>query len=1299
MKKRVMSTRIGAVLLAASMVVGDAVPTLAAQNTGIETHVSEAEMLGTGVSGTETAETQTSETETADANAGTDKDNEAAVAGMGVNESSETAGENETKVPENKVSETEETGNTETTGNTEMTENTETTETETAEETETTETEAAEETETTETETVEETEITDTEEITEDDVVLGDEVGVSTVIGLEGEEATDYTFSSEDGTVEKVFSYVNKKMDNESEITVSGTKEEWKDAATGLYQYNGSYYSLGYNYSDGSCRLYGKVAKVLTEAPQKDTATGLYVVDGKYYPSFNWMVDSEGNRLCYIVQVTSEVEPLGTISVANGQSSYDILKETYGKKIADTDTAIKYYEVNGRDFTALYTTSISKGTYIVYGYKNREISFTRHHQAVRWKPVTNPTEISSNGKMYYIGYQVRMNGVDQKLTYETIDGQNFASRNYFSTADVFAAGEQNVYEVRAVYYTKTRTATKNSEGVVTYRTDYAIAKKGDWSEAYAYANEGEAEKQLQEVPAVTNLTVTKKKNNYIELNWDEVPAASKYYIYQISSDTALATISEKDWKNGSCRVISAEKNYDTGRLNKKYNYYRVAAWISYENDTYKAGEGKASNIVSVEADEVSSEAVTVTGFRAEAQTNGAYRLKWDELPSSTSVSIYYTADQSALSNNNYLLGLIDAEGTYLYDAANNTAKTVFYTDDEKVKEAYDIARKKVSKEGVHTGNSGIGDGILVNVPAGKTYYFVAVTVSEKNYNTDRSAVTPYVGSRLNNKKQEVAVKYGNYNDVAVSTIISATGVLKKPDVPSTKSEKTSITMTFNKQSGVTGYEIYKKNNKGKYKKIATTTSARYVDKNLKEGTTCSYRARAYVYNTATKKKTYSDYVAFSAETSISNYIDVTVAMAGKNAVKVKWTKVAGATKYEIYRSSTESIDDVYSSSNKYGLKNNEKWKLVKTIGKAKTVSYTDKKLNAGETYTYAVMAYYKSGKETKTINDAAAITLQVTTPANVKAVLSRSKVKVSWDKNSYAKKYEVRYTRYDSCGKPYTEEPVVVTTKKTAVTISGLKTGDYVGNVRVRAYDGKKWSDWSNTANSDIVSLAAVRSVSAKNITVKDARGKAKTKVQVSWKAVSGAAYYKVYRSTSPAVRYDKDNKAYDGLIDAVSIVKEGNMDESNYYNTVDYDDYKGQSGTITGTKAIDGGALQTGVTYYYFVAAYSENGKVQSVGYANRGSAVTFGATPGIKSAKAKGGKVTVSINKVAGAKKYVIYRSTKKNKGFVAVGTTKKTSYVDKKVKKGKTYYYKVVAIGTNALQADFETGMSSAVKVKAK
>ena len=63
------------------------------------------------------------------------------------------------------------------------------------------------------------------------------------------------------------------------------------------------------------------------------------------------------------------------------------------------------------------------------------------------------------------------------------------------------------------------------------------------------------------------------------------------------------------------------------------------------------------------------------------------------------------------------------------------------------------------------------------------------------------------------------------------------------------------------------------------------------------------------------------------------------------------------------------------------------------------------------------------------------------------------------------------------------------------------------------------------------------------------------------------------------------------------------------------------------------------------------------------------------------------------------MVYRSTKSNKGFKKIGTTTKTTYNDKKVKKGTTYYYKVVAIGTNGLKADFESKASKVVKVKAK
>ncbi len=67
--------------------------------------------------------------------------------------------------------------------------------------------------------------------------------------------------------------------------------------------------------------------------------------------------------------------------------------------------------------------------------------------------------------------------------------------------------------------------------------------------------------------------------------------------------------------------------------------------------------------------------------------------------------------------------------------------------------------------------------------------------------------------------------------------------------------------------------------------------------------------------------------------------------------------------------------------------------------------------------------------------------------------------------------------------------------------------------------------------------------------------------------------------------------------------------------------------------------------------------------------------------SVKAKAGKkkVTVAFAKASGASKYTIYRSAKKTKGYKAIKTTTATKYVDKKVKKGKKYYYKVKSVRT--------------------
>jgi len=77
---------------------------------------------------------------------------------------------------------------------------------------------------------------------------------------------------------------------------------------------------------------------------------------------------------------------------------------------------------------------------------------------------------------------------------------------------------------------------------------------------------------------------------------------------------------------------------------------------------------------------------------------------------------------------------------------------------------------------------------------------------------------------------------------------------------------------------------------------------------------------------------------------------------------------------------------------------------------------------------------------------------------------------------------------------------------------------------------------------------------------------------------------------------------------------------------------------------------------------------------------------------------KVTLTYKRATGASKYYIYRSTKKGSGYKKIATTKKTTYVDKKVKKGKKYYYKVKAVRsvTNTITSSYSK-VATSKKVK--
>lgn len=95
------------------------------------------------------------------------------------------------------------------------------------------------------------------------------------------------------------------------------------------------------------------------------------------------------------------------------------------------------------------------------------------------------------------------------------------------------------------------------------------------------------------------------------------------------------------------------------------------------------------------------------------------------------------------------------------------------------------------------------------------------------------------------------------------------------------------------------------------------------------------------------------------------------------------------------------------------------------------------------------------------------------------------------------------------------------------------------------------------------------------------------------------------------------------------------------------------------------------------------------------------------VKSKKAK--QVTITIKNVTGVTEYRIYRSTKKKGAYLCIDTIKakfnkkpkknKTTYTDKKLKSGKTYYYKIVAVKSNEALADVCSPPSAVKNVKVK
>lgn len=203
--------------------------------------------------------------------------------------------------------------------------------------------------------------------------------------------------------------------------------------------------------------------------------------------------------------------------------------------------------------------------------------------------------------------------------------------------------------------------------------------------------------------------------------------------------------------------------------------------------------------------------------------------------------------------------------------------------------------------------------------------------------------------------------------------------------PATTAKVNAIDLKWDAVAGATRYEIRYGTTPdfNQAKKLTTTKKNSYQFKKAKCG------VDYYFWIQASNKGGKSVWTASeeACRTSLSGSPVVTVKKQTYNSISLKWTKVDGAKKYSIYRVDEDGLTILKTQSG---------------------TSYTDKKLNAGETYYYVVRPVREwDYGEDNTSNIAGGTTvLQKITRLKAKAA-GTDGIRLSWKKVPGVVKYEI----------------------------------------------------------------------------------------------------------------------------------------------------------------------------------------------------------------------------------------------------------------------------------------------------
>ena len=493
-----------------------------------------------------------------------------------------------------------------------------------------------------------------------------------------------------------------------------------------------------------------------------------------------------------------------------------------------------------------------------------------------------------------------------------------------------------------------------------------------------------------------------------------------------------------------------------------------------------------------------------------------------------------------------------------------------------------------------------------------------------------------------------AIDMGDDNDPLLSANITFAGSgPAAPTVTGGNDSQGRPTLKWNAVTGAAKYEVYRARSlNGDYIKYSTVTGTSYTNISyIENGNTYYYKVRAL--GSDGTAGAWSSIVSVTYRAASTGTLPAPTVTGGNDAQgrpTLKWNAVTGAAKYEVYRARSRSGEYIKYST-------------------VTGTSYTNTSyIENGNTYYYKVRALDANGtagawSSIVSVTYRAASTGTLPAPTVTGGNDSQGRPTLKWNAVTGAAKYEVYRARSQSGD--YIKYSTVTGTSYT--NTSYIEDGNtYYYKVRALKSDGTAGA-WSSIV-SVTYRAASTGTLSAPTVTGgNDAQGRP----TLTWKAVSGAAKYEVYRARSRSGEYIKYS-------------------------------------TVTGTSYTNTSYIEDGNTYYYKVRALDASGtagawsSIVSVTY--RAASTGTLSAPTVTGGNDSQGRPTLKWNAVTGAAKYEVYRARSQSGDYIKYSTVTGTSYTNTSyIENGNTYYYKVRALDANGTAGAWSSIVSVTCRLK--